>query len=196
MNQIVLATKNPGKLREFKKAFEKLPFEILSLENFGDLPDAVENGSTFVENARIKARFFSKILKLPCMADDSGLKVDALDGNPGINSARFAGFHADDETNNRFLISELDRVGVSESKADYRCAIVFVDLNGTEFVAEGKLDGVIKKIPRGANGFGYDPYFYIGEKTVAEISIEEKEKISHRGQAIHKIATLLEDYAK
>lgn len=196
MKQIVLATKNPGKLREFKKAFEKLPFEILSLENFGELPDAVENGSTFIENARIKARFFSEILKLPCLADDSGLEVDALNGNPGINSARFAGFHADDGTNNRFLLSELDRVGVSESKADYRCAIVFVDLKGTELIAEGKLDGVIKKIPRGSNGFGYDPYFYIGEKTVAEISIEEKEKISHRGQAIHKIVALLEDYAK
>ena len=117
MKQIVLATKNPGKLREFKKAFEKLPFEILSLENFGELPDAVENGSTFIENARIKARFFSEILKLPCLADDSGLEVDALNGNPGINSARFAGFHADDGTNNRFLLSELDRVGVSESKS-------------------------------------------------------------------------------
>ena len=196
MKQIVLATKNPGKLREFKKAFKKLPFEILSLENFGELPDAVENGSTFIENARIKARFFSEILKLPCLADDSGLEVDALDGNPGINSARFAGFHADDGTNNRFLLSELDRVGVSESKADYRCAIVFTDLKGTELIAEGKLDGVIKKNPRGSNGFGYDPYFYIGEKTVAEISIEEKEKISHRGQAIHKIVALLEDYAK
>lgn len=196
MKQIVLATKNPGKLREFKKAFEKLPFEILSLENFGELPDAVENGSTFIENARIKARFFSEILKLPCLADDSGLEVDALNGNPGINSARFAGFHADDGTNNRFLLSELDRAGISESKADYRCAIVFVDLKGRELIAEGKLDGVIKKIPRGSNGFGYDPYFYIGEKTVAEISIEEKEKISHRGQAIHKIVALLEDYAK
>ena len=196
MTQIVLATKNSGKLREFKKAFEKLPFEILSLENFGKLPDAVENGSTFVENARIKARFFSEMLKLPCLADDSGLEVDALNGNPGINSARFAGFHADDDTNNQKLLSELDRVGVSESKADYRCAIVFADLNGTEFVAEGKLNGVVKKIPRGSNGFGYDPYFYIGEKTVAEISIEDKEKISHRGQAIRKIVELLEDYAK
>ena len=117
MKQIVLATKNPGKLREFKKAFEKLPFEILSLENFGELPDAVENGSTFIENARIKARFFSEILKLPCLADDSGLEVDALNGNPGINSARFAGFHADDGTNNRFLLSELDRAGISESKS-------------------------------------------------------------------------------
>lgn len=196
MKKIVLATKNSGKLREFKKAFEKLPFEILSLESFGELPDAVEDGATFAENARIKARFFSELLKLPCLADDSGLEVDALNGAPGINSARFAGFHADDGTNNQKLLAELDRVGVSESKADYRCAIVFRDLDGTEFVAEGKLDGVIKKLPRGDGGFGYDPYFYIGEKTVAEISIEEKEKISHRGQAIRKIVQLLEDYEK
>ena len=193
MKKIVLATKNPGKLREFKKAFENLPYEIVSLSDFGELPDADETGSTFLENARIKAKFFMDILKLPCLADDSGLEVEKLNGAPGINSARYAGFHADDGTNNRFLMSELEKINVTESAANYTCAIVFADPNGVELHSEGKLFGTIKKIPRGTNGFGYDPYFYVGDKTVAEMTLEDKEKISHRGKAIREIVHLMED---
>ncbi len=194
MKKIVIATKNPGKLREMKKIFEGLPVEILSLQNFGDLPDAVEDGATFEENARIKAIFFREKIGLACLADDSGLEVDALGGMPGIHSARFSGFHADDETNNRKLVEELKKIGVEESSADYRCALHFADIDGTEISTEGKVDGIIKLIPKGSNGFGYDPYFYINEfKTMAELTPEEKDAISHRGAALKKFVSKLKE---
>ena len=109
MKKIVIATKNKGKLREMTEAFETLPFEVLSLEDFGELPDAIENGKTFAENAKIKAEYFMSKTNCACIADDSGLEVEALDGMPGVYSARFAGFHADDRTNNQKLLEELDQ---------------------------------------------------------------------------------------
>ena len=194
MKKIVLATKNKDKVKEIKSVFAKLPAEILSLDDFEELPDAVEDGKTFQENATIKAKFFSDKLKLACLADDSGLEVDALNGLPGIYSARFSGFHADDKTNNQKLLAELEKVGVESSKADYKCALSFIDTDGTELQAVGKVDGVIKKIPRGKGGFGYDPYFYIDEdKTMAELSTEEKNSISHRGKALRKMLPKLKE---
>lgn len=195
MKKIVIATKNKGKLREMIEAFAKLPVEIVSLEDFGELPDAVENGKTFAENARIKAEFFSSKTGCACIADDSGLEVEALDGMPGVYSARFAGFHADDATNNQKLLKELERINVNESKADYRCALVFIDIDGTKLESEGICYGTVKKIAKGQGGFGYDPYFYIDDnKTMAELTLEEKNKISHRGTALRQMVTLLEDY--
>lgn len=194
MKKIVLATKNKDKVREIKEIFAELPAEILSLENFGDLPDAVENGKTFEENATIKSKFFAEKLKIACLADDSGLEVDALNGLPGIFSARFAGFHADNKINNQKLIEELEKIGVEESKANYKCAISFTDIDGTEILSVGTVDGVIKKIPKGSGGFGYDPYFYIDEtKTMAELTPEEKNLISHRGIALRKILPKLRE---
>ena len=122
MKKILLATRNNGKLKEIKAAFANLPVEILSLTDFDDLPDAVEDGKTFEENARIKAKFFHKLTGLAVIADDSGLEVDALNGLPGVKSARFAGYHADDDTNNSKLLTELEKINVTESDADYRCA--------------------------------------------------------------------------
>ena len=195
MKKIVIATKNKGKLREMIEAFAELPVEIVSLENFGELPDAVENGKTFAENARIKAEFFSSKTGCACIADDSGLEVEALDGMPGVYSARFAGFHADDATNTQKLLKELERINVNESKADYRCALAFIDTDGTKLETEGICYGTVKKIAKGQGGFGYDPYFYIDDnKTMAELTLEEKNKISHRGAALHQMVTLLEDY--
>ncbi len=195
LKKIVIATKNESKLIEMKNAFEKLPVEILYLKDFGDTADAIENGKTFLENARIKAEFFRKQTNCACLADDSGLEVDALNGYPGIFSARFAGFHADDGTNNKKLIEELEKINVEESKADYRCALVFIDEDGTVFETEGVCYGTIKKIPRGQGGFGYDPYFYVEEnKTMAELSLEDKNKISHRGEALRKMVTILKKY--
>lgn len=194
MKKIVLATKNKDKVSEIKAMFAELPAEILSLADFEELPDAVEDGKTFQENATIKAKFFSDKLKLACLADDSGLEVEALNGLPGIYSARFSGYHADDDTNNQKLLEELEKVGVEESKADYQCALSFIDTDGTKLQAVGKIEGVIKKIPRGKGGFGYDPYFYIDDqKTMAELTAEEKNLISHRGLALRKMLPKLKE---
>lgn len=194
MKKILIATKNQGKFREMKAALAELPVEILSLSDFENLPDAVENGNTFEENARIKAKFFHELTGYACLADDSGLEVAALGGAPGINSARFAGYHADDGTNNQVLLRELEKVGVSESPADYRCAMVFVDDNGEEIKTVGKVDGIIRKVPRGNGGFGYDPYFYLdAEKTMAQLTPTEKSAISHRGEALRKMIPILKE---
>lgn len=192
MKKILIATRNLGKLKEMKAALSKLPVEVLSLSDFENLPDAIEDGKTFADNARIKSKFFHSLTGLACLADDSGLEVDALNGAPGVNSARFAGYHADDGTNNQVLLNELKKVGVEESPADYRCALSFVD-DDVEILTVGKVDGTIKISPRGNGGFGYDPYFYINaSKTMAELTATEKDSISHRGEALRKILPLLE----
>ncbi|MBR5913313.1 MAG: RdgB/HAM1 family non-canonical purine NTP pyrophosphatase [Selenomonadaceae bacterium] len=191
MKKILIATKNVGKLREMTAALSELPVKVLSLTDFENLPDAVENGKTFEDNAKIKAKFFHKLTGLACIADDSGLEVDALNGAPGVNSARYAGYHADDGTNNTVLLNELKKIGVEESPADYRCALCFVD-NDVEILTEGKVDGTIKISPRGNGGFGYDPYFYLSNgKTMAELTPTEKDSISHRGEALRKIIPML-----
>lgn len=188
MKKIVLASKNSDKVKEIRLVLKNLPVEILSLADFDDLPDAVEDGSTFEENAIIKAKFFREQTGLACLADDSGLEVDALGGLPGVHSARFAGYHADDKTNNQKLLDELKKIGVTESAADYRCALAFVDTDGTEILTEGRIDGKIKTVAQGSGGFGYDPYFYIDdERTMAQLSVDEKNLISHRGAAVREM---------
>lgn len=197
MKKVVIATKNEGKLREMKQALGHLPVEIVSLADFGALPDAVEDADTFLENARIKARFFMEQTGCACIADDSGLEVAALGGAPGVHSARFAGFHADDGTNNEKLLAELRNAGVTESDADYRCALVFMDTDGQELHADGRCDGVIRMTAKGSNGFGYDPYFYVAkDRTMAELSLEEKDRISHRGAALRRMVQFLGEYLK
>ena len=188
MKKIVLASKNSDKVKEIRLVLKNLPVEILSLADFDNLPDAVEDGSTFEENAIIKAKFFREQTGLACLADDSGLEVDALGGLPGVHSARFAGYHADDKTNNQKLLDELKKIGVTESAADYRCALAFVDTDGTEILTEGRIDGKIKTVAQGSGGFGYDPYFYIDdERTMAQLSVDEKNLISHRGAAVREM---------
>lgn len=194
MKKILIATKNVGKLREMSKALSELPVKVLSLTDFENLPDAVEDGKTFEDNARIKAKFFHKLTGLACLADDSGLEVDALGGAPGVQSARFAGYHADDGTNNQVLLDELKKIGVENSAADYRCALCFIDAD-KEIVTFGKVEGTIKISPRGMGGFGYDPYFYLSNgKTMAELTPAEKDLISHRGEALRKIIPLLKSH--
>ncbi len=185
MKKIVLASKNLDKVKEMRLILRSLPLEILSLADFKELPDAVEDGATFEENALIKAKFFREQTGLACLADDSGLEVDALGGLPGVYSARFAGYHADDATNNQKLLDELKKIGVEESAADYRCALAFVDTDGTELLTTGKICGTIKIVAQGNGGFGYDPYFYIDERrTMAQLPVDEKNLISHRGAAL------------
>lgn len=195
MKKIVVATKNPGKIREMTTAFRELPVELVALASFGSLPDAVEDGATFAANAEIKARFYMQATGVACLADDSGLEVEALGGAPGVYSARFAGYHADDAANNAKLLDELTRVGRAQSAAAYRCVLAFVDTNGRSLLASGSCQGTVKKEPRGVGGFGYDPYFYIEEnKTMAELMLQEKDKISHRGNALREMAKLLNVY--
>lgn len=195
MKKIVVATKNPGKIREMTAAFRELPVELVTLASFGRLPDAVEDGATFAANAEIKARFYMRATGVACLADDSGLEVEAFGGAPGVYSARFAGYHADDAANNAKLLSELTRVGRAQSAAAYRCALAFADTNGRLLLASGSCQGTVKKEPRGVGGFGYDPYFYIEEnKTMAELTLQEKDKISHRGNALREMAKLLNVY--
>lgn len=188
MKKIVLASKNSDKVKEMSLVLKDLPLEILSLADFDSLSDAVEDGTTFEENALIKAKFFREQTGLACLADDSGLEVDALGDLPGVHSARFAGYHADDITNNQKLLDELAKINVTESAAAYRCALAFVDIDGTEIITEGKISGKIKTVAQGNGGFGYDPYFYIDEQhTMAQLSVEEKNKISHRGAVLKEM---------
>ena len=194
MKKIVLASKNLDKVKEMRLALKDLPVEILSLADFDKIPDAVEDGATFEENALIKAKFFLNQTGHACLADDSGLEVAALNGLPGVHSARFAGYHADDATNNQKLLDELEKIGVTESDAAYRCALAFVDTDGTEILTGGKISGKIKTVAKGNGGFGYDPYFYLdASRTMAEISRAEKNQISHRGEALRQMILKLKE---
>ncbi len=194
MKKIVIASKNSDKVKEMRLVLSNLPIEVLSLADFADLPDALEDGTTFEANALIKARFFHERTGLACLADDSGLEVDALGGLPGVYSARFAGYHADDLTNNQKLLDELKKVGVKESAAAYRCALAFIDTDGTELLTQGKIEGKIKTVAQGNGGFGYDPYFYIDdERTMAQLSTDEKNLISHRGKALREMVAKLKE---
>ena len=199
MKKIVLATKNQGKVRELRKALSHLPVEVLSLADFGDLPDAVEDGRTFAENARIKANFYRDQTGFDCLADDSGLEVEAFDGAPGVYSARFAGFHADDATNNEKLCTELKKRQLTSSPAAYACVLAFAAADGSECWTECRCDGTVRLTPHGENGFGYDPYFYTADypgRTMADLTLEEKERISHRGKAMRAMVQKLEEYLK
>ena len=197
MKKIVIATKNKGKIREMKDAFADLPVELLSLADLGkDFPDAIEDGDTFEANSMKKACHYQKLTGLACLADDSGLEVEALNGAPGVYSARFSGDNATDESNNAKLQAELKKLGVTSSKADYQCALTMVDVDGCILQTQGFCLGEIRTTAKGDNGFGYDPYFYVGEKSMAELTLAEKGAISHRGEALRAMAVLLKEYLK
>lgn len=196
--KIVVATKNQGKLKELIHAFADLPVELVSLAEFGKLPDAVEDGNTFYENAVKKARFYMEKTHCACLADDSGIEIDVLGGAPGIHSARFAGYHADDAANNQKMLEELAKKQVEQSKAHYACSLVFIDTDGKILATRGICEGIIHNFAQGKGGFGYDPYFYLPQfdKTMAELSLDEKNQISHRGKAIEQMEMELQTYLK
>ncbi len=195
IKKIVIATKNKGKIREMQDAFTELPVELLSLGDLEkDIPEAVEDGDTFKENSLKKAMHYQKYTGVACLADDSGLEVDVLGGAPGVYSARFAGEKANDADNNAKLQAELQKHGVNSSPAAYQCALTFVDVNDTVLQSQGFCRGEIRKEAKGNGGFGYDPYFYIGSKSMAEMTLEEKDAVSHRGEALRKMAVLLKEY--
>lgn len=197
MKEIVIATKNKGKIREMQDAFRDLPVTLLSLADLtGDFPDAIEDGATFQANSLKKARHYQALTGKACLADDSGLEVDVLGGAPGVYSARFSGENATDESNNAKLQAELKNHGVSCSRAAYQCALTFVDVDGSVRQSQGFCRGEIRNEARGDGGFGYDPYFYVGEKSMAQLSLAEKDAISHRGEALRQMAMLLKEYLK
>ena len=194
MKHIVIATNNKNKVYEFKSMLNN-NVEFKTLNEIGYNKEIIEDGNAFEENAIIKATQVAKDLGLITIADDSGLEVEALNGAPGIYSARYSGTGSDLE-NNKLLIKNLK--GIKNRKANYTCAICIAYPNGKYITAVEKCYGIIIDEPKGENGFGYDPYFYIEEfgKTFAEVSLEKKNEISHRAKAIRKIKELInEDFS-
>ena len=205
LETLVVATRNAGKAEEFRRLLAPLGIEVTYLADYpGDaVPEVVEDGETFRENAAKKARAAAEALGLPALADDSGLCVDALDGRPGVYSARYAGEPASDEKNNAKLLAELKKRGAGAegpdgvvvlSPASFVCVLALhIPENGETLFAEGACRGVILSEPRGSGGFGYDPLFYLPElrRTFAELSSEEKNRLSHRGNALRALQQTL-----
>ncbi len=192
--KIILATQNQGKIRELQGLLVDEAIEVLSLKDIADWEDVEENGETFADNAALKARAAVKKTGLIALADDSGLEVDALDGAPGVYSARFAGEPKNDERNNDKLLQMLETVEIDKRAARFRCALVVATPEGKEFLTEGTVEGEILTQRRGSDGFGYDPLFYVPEyaRTMAELTLTEKNKLSHRAQAFKKAIPILQ----
>ena len=190
---LVLATRNAGKTREIREFLRDFPVEIKNLDDFGPLPPVEEDGTTFDENAYKKASFTAKILGLPALADDSGLEVEALGGAPGVHSARYAGPHATDAENNAKLLRKME--GKTDRAAVFVCVISLAVPSGAALTYEARCEGLIAEAPGGNKGFGYDPLFYYPplNRTFAQLSAEEKNRVSHRGKAV---AELKEEFEK
>jgi len=193
--RVVLATRNAGKITELRRilADARIPVEIVGLEEFPEIGDVAETGLTFAENALLKAHAVAQQSGLPAIADDSGLCVDALNGMPGIFSARWSGRHGDDQANLDLLLAQVSDVPAEHRGAHFACVAALALPSGEERVAEGALRGVIIDAPRGTGGFGYDPILVPeGEtRTTAEMSAQEKDAISHRGRAFRALAPVI-----
>ncbi len=195
MTDLVLASGNPGKLRELAALLDGLGYRLLPQSQFG-VPEVAETGTTFVENAIIKARHAAELTGLPALADDSGIEVDALDGAPGVYSARFSGDNATDASNNALLVEKLRDLPPAERGARYRAVIVYMRhaADPSPIICEGSWEGRIQLQPAGDGGFGYDPHFYLADLgcTAAELDADEKNRRSHRGQALAALRRRLE----
>ena len=187
--KLILVTNNQNKLREFREVLSPYGFEVISQHEAGIDIEVEETGNTFEENACLKAKAVYDIAKLPVIADDSGLQIDFLNGAPGVFSARYA------EPGHRCerVLSEMDGVPDDKRTARFNCTIVFIDENGGKFCAVGTCEGKIGYEKRGTNGFGYDPIFMMGDKSFAELSADEKNSVSHRGNAIRVLERHLEE---
>jgi XTP/dITP diphosphohydrolase len=199
MKKIVLASSNAGKMKEIKLFFNDFPFEWLPQSTLG-ISDAEEIHSTFVENALLKARHASALSGLPALADDSGLVVDALDGAPGVYSARYAGTNATDADRIQKLVNALKNVSHQDRSARFYCVMAFLlhPEDPTPLICEGSWEGHILEEPQGEQGFGYDPIFYVPEYQCSAASLDplEKNRLSHRGQALKKLARMLTSRTK
>ena len=194
--EVIVATRNKGKVREIRDALKGLNLRIHALSDFPDVPEVVEDGNSFAENALKKARFYSKAFGKLTLADDSGLEVDSLKGLPGIYSARYAGERASTVENNQKLLSEIQDVPTAKRGARFKCVIAVTSPDGKEAIAEGSCKGRIGFREKGRKGFGYDPLFILPRygKTMAELTLEEKNRISHRGKALRKIRRILKTF--
>jgi XTP/dITP diphosphohydrolase len=192
--QVIVATQNRGKVREIKKVLKGLGFRILSLNDFSGVPQIEEDGKSFFENAMKKARFYSRYFGRLTLADDSGLEVDVLKGQPGVYSARYAGEGASTQENNRKLLKEMEAIPLSKRGARFKCVLALVSPERKEVVVEGSCRGRIGFKEIGKKGFGYDPLFVLPSygKTMAQLSVEEKNRISHRGKALRKLRKIIE----
>ncbi|HSA52753.1 MAG TPA: XTP/dITP diphosphatase [Yinghuangia sp.] len=192
MSRLVLATRNAHKITELRKILGNtgIDVEIVGVDAFPDVPDVPETGLTFAANALLKAHAVARATGLPAIADDSGLCVDALNGMPGIFSARWAGRHGDDTANLELLLAQLSDIAPEHRAAHFTCAAALALPDGTERVVEGRLTGTLTNTPRGTGGFGYDPILQIDgdTRTAAELTGEEKNAISHRGEAFRALA--------
>lgn len=197
MKHLVVATRNPGKIVEINTLLTGLVEQISSAADFADFPETVEDGATFEENALKKAREASHFSGLPALADDSGLVVDALNGRPGVYSARYAGEAADDAANNSRLLEECHNIPEDHRQAAFVCVLAFVTPECVERLFTGRIAGRVLSAARGAGGFGYDPLFLVDgfDRSMAELELAEKNLVSHRAQAFKKFREYLETIA-
>ena len=196
--KLLIASKNQGKIREFKQLLADLPITLRSAAEFEEIPEPEETGETFADNAILKARYYAEKTGLISLADDSGLAVDALNGAPGVFSARYVGADATNAAKIDRLLSELDEIAIEKRTARFICAMAIANQSGEILnLAEGVCEGKIAFQPSGTNGFGYDPIFVPDgfSESFGNISNEIKHKISHRGQATEKIIEFLRDFA-
>lgn len=193
---LVIATRNKGKIAELRDLLNGFPVTLKDLNEFGPIPSVEEDGDTFDENAYRKAAFTAKVLGLPAMADDSGLLVEALNGAPGVHSARYGGDEATDEERCMKLLREMD--GLENRNAAFECVVSIAVPSGPALTYEGRCEGIITFSPMGENGFGYDPVFYYPplKKTFAQLSMAEKNQVSHRGKVLHEIRDEFEKILK
>jgi XTP/dITP diphosphohydrolase len=193
MTKLLLATTNKGKAREYRALLAGIPFEIVTLSDAGITTEVDESGKSYAENARMKATAYSKESGLLTLADDSGLEVDALGGEPGVRSARYAGENAADADRNSFLLAKLKGIPEKKRAARFVCVIAIAIPGGKVELFSGECRGLIATAPQGTHGHGYDPVFYVPElgKTMAEIMMEEKNRVSHRARAALKARSFL-----
>jgi XTP/dITP diphosphohydrolase len=195
--RLLVASRNPRKLAELLRLLADAPIELVGLDGFPDAGEVEETGTTFAENAALKAVGYCRATGLPAVADDSGLEVDALGGAPGVRSARYGGGHGDDAANVAKLLAELADVPPARRTARFRCCVAVADGRGVLAAPCGVCEGRIAAAPRGANGFGYDPVFVpaAGDgRTMAEMAAAEKDALSHRGAALHRLAAWLAEH--
>jgi XTP/dITP diphosphohydrolase len=194
--EVVVASGNKGKIREIRDALKGFDLRIYALSDFQDVPEVEEDGNSFTENALKKARFYSKLFGKLTIADDSGLEVDSLKGMPGIYSARYAGERASGRENNQKLLREIQGVPISQRGARFKCIIAMTSPDGREAIAEGSCKGRIGFKEKGRKGFGYDPLFILPKygKTMAELTLEEKNRVSHRGKALRKLKKIIKTF--